>query len=340
MSQSRFRLPSLPGCLVLAVLAPLTAARAEPVTLDGGRNWGGWDFVANGQTSGVWVTAGNLTRSYNIFSTAFSLDATQTVTGTPLPSGPGRDPGVKADGTTYVGDGTSYTGNTSASLFTGAWQAGDRILGIGIQYTGGNVGNWLYFYRDKGGNNIKPASSFGATDGVFSQDRGDSATQVMAMWGYENSPARALAQLEGVWFQYGGQDSLVPGVGPFTNAIQPYQTSDHTMDMNTSPIRIYNILKAGTNNQFTSFQFLINIDATLRSNGGQNYDQGPFTSADKYGFFEADLSTGNYYTLNSTQIFGVGLDVPEPASLALLLVGLGALGLFLRRPGARLTAAA
>ena len=336
MSLSRFRLPSLPGCLVLAVLAPLTAARAEPVTLDGGRNWGGWDFVANAQTSGVWVTAGDLTRSYNIFSTVFSLDTTQTVTGTPLPSGPGQNPGVKANGTTYVGDGTSYTGNTAASLFTGAFQAGDRILGIGIQYTNGNVGTSFNFVRDKGGNDIKPASSFGATDGVWYHGIGDSSVQAQAMWGWENGPSRALAQIDSVWFQ--------PGSGSGADTIRPYNINDPALspavlDMNTAPVRIFNILKAGTKNEFTSVQFLIDLDAILRSNGGDSYLQGPVTVADNYGFYEADQRT-NYYDIYSLQIFGVGLDVPEPASLALLLVGIGALGLFLRRPGARLTAAA
>jgi len=336
MSQSRFRLPSLPGCLVLAALAPLAAARAEPVTLDGGRNWGGWDYVANAQTNGVWVQ-GATNRSYNIFSTAFSLDATQTVTGTPLPSGPGQNPGVKADGTTYVGDGTSYTGNTAASLFTGAFQAGDRILGIGIQYTGGNVGNFFYFWRDKGGNNITAASSVGANNGVVSFGIGDSSNQVMAMWGAQDGPSRALVQLDSIWFR--------PGSGSADDTIRPYNINDPSLsppvlDMNTAPVRMFNVLKAGSKNEFTSLQFLIDIDAILRSNGGESYLQGPFTAADKYGFGEWDQTTGDYYNITSTQIFGIGLDVPEPGSLVMLLVGLGALGLFLRRPGGQLTATA
>jgi hypothetical protein len=327
---------ALPASLALLALLAAPAVKAEPVTLDGGRNWGGWDYVANAQTSGVWIKAGDLTRSYNIFSTAFYLDATQTVTGSPLPSGPGQNPGVKADGTTYVGDGTSYTGNTAASLFTGAWQAGDRILGIGIQYTNGNVGTSFNFVRDKGGNDMKPASSFGATDGVWYHGIGDSSTQVMAMWGWENGPSRALAQVDSIWFR--------PGSGSADDTIRPYNISNPppgppVLDMNTAPVRVFNILKAGTKNEFTSVQFLIDLDAILRSNGGESYLQGPVTAADTYAFFEADQRT-NYYDIYSMQVFGVGLDVPEPGSLVMLLVGLGALGLFLRRPGGPLTAAA
>ena len=57
----------------------------------------------------------NIPYTYDIYTTYFKLTADQTVSGTP---------------------GTNLFGNTQTELFTGPWQVGDRIMGVGVQYRG------------------------------------------------------------------------------------------------------------------------------------------------------------------------------------------------------------
>jgi hypothetical protein len=144
---------SLVAASFAASFAAMSAgtASAQVVDINGGSSWSGWSSISNSQTAGVWVR-GQTDRTFNIFRTQFTLNASQSVGGSRL-----------ADGS--VGDGVGYSGDDASSLFTGAWQAGDRIIGVGIQYTGSTRGTTAYLHVDAHGDNIFGASSVGAGDG-------------------------------------------------------------------------------------------------------------------------------------------------------------------------------
>lgn len=44
--------------------------------------------------------------------------------------------------------GTNLFGNIQTELFTGPWQVGERIIGVGVQYMGADVADTLYFNPD------------------------------------------------------------------------------------------------------------------------------------------------------------------------------------------------
>ena len=168
-----------------ASLALAGAASAQTVDLNGGSSWNGWNYVGNSQTSGIWVL-GSTSRTYNIYSTSFVLSASQTASG---------------------------TGNNTASLFSNSWQAGDRIVGMGIQYTGSSLGNQFFFHTDTGAVNIQAASSVGAGDGVLTFDAGDTSSHMFT----NNLPSAGLVRQYSVFNGFtsdGGSNFVVPyGVG-------------------------------------------------------------------------------------------------------------------------------
>jgi hypothetical protein len=174
---------SMKSFISAAAMAAVTGlgasiASAATVDINGGTSWGGWNAVGNAQTSGVWVL-GNTNRTFDIYRSSFVLSSSQSVGGTRLSDG-------------AAGNGSSYTGDTASSLFSGSWQAGDRIIGIGIGYTGTSRGNTFFFHTDGGVRNILPASSFGAGDGVLNFDVGDTSSYVLS--GYANSTRGRVRQ--------------------------------------------------------------------------------------------------------------------------------------------------
>jgi hypothetical protein len=273
----------------LALLA-CASASAQSVDINGGNSWAGWSSVGNSQTSGTWVK-GSTSRTYDIYSTYFVLSAGQTVGGTRIANG-------------AAGDGVGYTGETAGSLFSGAWQAGDRIVGMGVQYTGTTRGSTFFFHRDAGGNNIAAASSFGANDGVFSHDVGDSSSYMTTVAGNPRGQVRQYS----VWNGFSQNGS--PEEGNFN---VPYGN----MPTAAFPTRSFAVLDNGSMNRITSAQFFINIDAILRSNGGATYGDGDFGLDTRFGFWEGDqVGPGGGFT---QQIFAI----PAPGALALLgLAGL------------------
>jgi hypothetical protein len=280
---------SLVAASFAASFAAMSAgtASAQVVDINGGSSWSGWSSISNSQTAGVWVR-GRTDRTFNIFRTQFTLNASQSVGGSRL-----------ADGS--VGDGVGYSGDDASSLFTGAWQAGDRIIGVGIQYTGSTRGTTAYLHVDARGDNIFGASSFGAGDGVFSHDAGDtSAYNTSMFW----NPGRWRTKQYSVWSAFSQEGSPQEGNYSF-----PYGQSP-TLAM---PTRTYAVLDNGSIDRSTSVQMFMNLDAILRSNGGATYGDDLFYSAGtKIGFFEADES--NSYTDSTNQIFAI----PAPGALALL----------------------
>jgi|688.fasta_scaffold53954_4 hypothetical protein len=233
--------------LALAALAGSASAGTGTIDLNGGSSWGGWNYVGNSQTSGLWVK-GATNRTYDIYSTSFVLSASQTASG---------------------------TGNDTASLFSGSWQAGDRIIGMGIQYTGSSRGNQFFFHTDTGAVNIQAASSFGATNGVYTADSGDTSSHMFA-----NHPSGA-----GKVRQYSVFDGFTSNGG--SNYDIPYG-----IGWAPTPVRSFTVADAGTGFYSTRVQFLMNIDAILRSNGGATFGEGSFGSTLRVGFQEQDLSGG------------------------------------------------
>lgn len=278
--------------LILSALA--VEVRADFIDINGGISWAGWNSVGTSQTSGMWVK-GSTTRTYDIYSTYFVLDAGQTVSGNRL-----------ANGT--AGNGVGYTGEDSGSLFSGSWKAGDRIVGLGVKYTGSTRGTTFFFHRDAGGNNISAASSFGAGNGSFSHDVGDSSSYMTTMPGN----ARGQVRQYSVWTGFSQNGSPQEG-----NFIVPYQVNGFSVPNPAMPTRSFAVLDNGSQSLMTSAQYFLNIDAILRSNGGLTYGDGDFGSTTRFGFWEGDQSSGsNSY---SQQIFNVA--VPEPGSA--ILLGLG-----------------
>ena len=279
---SRSKSLALGGLFVAAVAALPSVASAQVIDINGGNSWGGWNSAATSQTSGVWVT-GSTTRTYNIYRTSFVLSASQTVGGTRL-----------ADGA--AGNGTGYTGDGAASLFSGSWQAGDRILGMGIQYTGTTRANQFFFLKDAGGNNFAAASSVGAGDGMFSEDVGDTSSYID---NNANGNRRGYVTQYSIWYAFSPNGSPENG-----NYITPYGLSPSL----AAPARSFTVLDAGSVNASKSIQYFINIDAVLRSNGGATYGDGDFGPATRFGFYEAGASGA------TMQVFAI----PAPGAIALL----------------------
>jgi hypothetical protein len=274
--------------------AALTTLSHASVDINGGTSWGGWNAVGTAQTSGIWLR-GATNRTFNIYQTAFTLDAGQTVGGARL-----------ADGA--AGDGSGYTGDSAGSLFSGSWQAGDRILGFGIQYTGATRGTTWFFHKDSGGNNMFAASSFGAGDGQSSFDVGDTSSYIPNTAVGMDPADRSRVRQYSVWNGFSQFGS--PEEGNF-------DTPFGTVASLAMPVRSFSVLDAGSTTLSTSLQYFINIDAVLRSNGGATYGDGDFGPNTKFGFFEGDLSgaSGQF----TQQIFSI----PAPGALA--LVGLAGL---------------
>jgi hypothetical protein len=278
--------PSIVRFAAVALVA-CSSAHANIVDINGGNSWAGWNSVGNSQTSGIWVK-GSTTRTFDIYSTSFVLNASQTVGGNRV-----------ADGA--VGNGVDYTGDTAGSLFSASWQAGDRIIGMGVQYTGNTRGSTFFFHTDAGGNNILAASSFGANDGVHSHDVGDTSSYMSP---YDNSIRGRIRQYS-IWNGFSPDGSPQSG-----NYIFPYgQTPTLAM-----PTRSFTVLDNGSMNRITSAQFFINIDAILRSNGGATYGDGDFGPNTRFGFWEGDQMSGWNGTQFTQQIFAI----PAPGAIALL----------------------
>ena len=270
---------------LVAILTSASPVKAGFVTINGGSSWGGWNTVGNSKTSGTWVLGsmgtGAADRTYNIYSTYFELTAGQPASG---------------------------TGNDAASLFSGSWQAGDRIVGLGIQYTGKSLGQDFFFHRDAGAVNIKAATSYGAGDGMLSFDVGDTSSYI------NNSGLNiGLVRQYSVFTGYSANGG--------SNFITPWGTGGNDLQM---PVRSFTVQDVSNTNKSKSVQFLMNIDAILRSNGGATYGEGSFESTMRLGFMETEA--GGY----SQQVFEVQA-VPEPGASVVLFLGVASFVIRFRR---------
>lgn len=280
------RMALVAAALPLSLAA--SAAFGQVVDINGGSSWSGWQFRSNSATAGVW-TQGSTTRNFNIYTSLFTLNAGQTVGGSRLANG-------------EAGDGVRYTGNTQADLFSGSWQAGDSIVGVGIQHLSGGLSDTMFVKFDFGGDNYFAASSVGAADGLFQSGAGDVASQLN---GIQNSSQRWL------------NNSYAIFSGPET-FIRPY--GDDTSGV--APGRGFAILGAGNQVAASSMQFFFNLSAMLRGNGGAGYGEGTFGPLSKVGVYE-ELFFG------TPDFSGHTLSIPAPGAIALL----GLAGIAVRRRG-------
>lgn len=243
----------------LAVAALASTASAQIVGINGGNSWTSWQLVGDSQASGRWVL-GATDRTYLIYSTYFVLDAAQTVT---------------VVHTTGVGNGASYIGDNAASIFAGSWQAGDRIVGMGIAYTGTTRGATWFFHRDAGGGNILPASSFGASDGALTFDVGDSSSHIANL-----APTyRGQVRQYSIWNGFSANGS--PEAGNYTT---PYGVAASL----AMPTRSFAVPEAGSASSCKSIQYFVNIDASLRANGGAGFGDLDFGPSTRFGFMDGD----------------------------------------------------
>jgi hypothetical protein len=271
------------SCLVAALVAAGSGSALADIVIDGGASWSGWSSVASSQTSGVWIN-GATNRTYDIYRTSFTLSATQGVSGTRL-----------ADGA--PGDGSGYTGDNAASLTSGSWQVGDRIIGMGIAYTGSTRGATWFFHTDRNGDSKSAASSFGASDGVSTSNAGDTSSYISNVF----FPRGQVSQYS-IFTSFSSDGT--------NNFIFPYgQLPSLAM-----PVRSFSILEAGSAVRSQSMQFFINVDAVLRSNGGATYGEGTIAPPDRIGFWEGDNTAGWNGTQFTQQIF----EIPAPSGLAMV----------------------
>ena len=247
------------------------------IDINGGSSWGGWTNMGNSRTAGMWAQ-GSTTRDYNVYSTLFTLEAAQTVGGTRLSEG-------------SVGSGTGYAGDTQASLFSGSWQAGDSILGVGLQYTGAARLATIWVHVDWAGDSLMAAPAVGAGGGTYQANAGD--LSIYSLGG--NASERFQSK------QYSMFTAQSDGS---SNFITPYGMHASV----ASPARSFAVLASGSGSLATSGQYFINLDAIRRSNGGASFGEGLLGASTKVGLMEADANwdlTQQVFTL------------PAPGAMAL-----------------------
>lgn len=141
---------------VVACAALTGSASADVIDINGGASWGGWQ--SRGQSTDLGIYGGGSTANvYEIYTTEFIFN-NNTVSGSP----------------------TGSTGFTTP-LTPGAFQNGNRILGVGIRHISGATGGGGIIRFDLENDSYSPASSVGGTDGLVSStlyaSQGDFNTQ-------------------------------------------------------------------------------------------------------------------------------------------------------------------
>lgn len=266
-----------------ALTLPVAAA---VVDINGGASWGGWNAAGNAQSPGNFVQ-GSATRNYQMYRADFTLDPAQTL-------------GSSAN-----------VGDTAASLFSGSWQGGDHILGLGLSYGGGQRGVSFFFHLDMTGDSIQSASELGTATGIYSANAGDTSAYFTGGVSGSNKFRNHQYSVFTAYTPDGSGNFTVPyGMGPSLNA----------------PGRGFGILAPSSAGSVSSAQFFFNLSAMARGNGGAGYGEGNFSAASRVGFYEHDGGAGTA-RLFSQQVFANTAPVPVPGAAALLL---GALGVMLR----------
>lgn len=271
----------------LSLCAAALPASAALIDINGGATWSGWSAAGNAQDAGSFVQ-GSATRNYQMYRADFTLDAAQTL-------------GSSAN-----------VGDSAASLFSGSWQAGDRILGLGLSYGGGQHGVSFFFHLDMAGDSIQSASELGTATGNYSANAGDTSAYFTGGVSGSNKFRNQQYSVFTAYTPDGSSNFTVPyGMAPSLNA----------------PGRGFGILAPASTGSVASAQFFFNLSAMARGNGGAGFGEGSFSdAASRIGFYEHDGGAGAA-RLYSQQVFAPMAAVPVPAAAPLLL---GALGVMLR----------
>ncbi len=148
-------------CAGLLILTGLVAeVKADFIDINGGTSWQGWQLRGQSTDLGIYGE-GSTSNVFEIYTTVFSFN-NNTVTGNPA-------------------------GSSGFTTSTGAFQNGNRILGVGIRQISGinDAGNGSGIVRfDVNNNSYRAASSVGGTDGkvhsTTDADAGDFNTQFYA----------------------------------------------------------------------------------------------------------------------------------------------------------------
>jgi len=137
------KIKRLLSVLSFAIIA--TTASAQAVDINGGSSWNGWQLNGTSNTLGFYG-GGSTANVYEIYTTQFTFN-NHNVTGSP-------------------GGSTGFT----TPLTPGAFQNGNRILGVGIRHISGSTsitgGAIVRFDLDN--NSYSAASSVGGNDGQVS----------------------------------------------------------------------------------------------------------------------------------------------------------------------------
>lgn len=271
---------------VLSLCLGVTPATAAVIDINGGASWAGWSAAGDAQNASSYVQ-GSATRNYQMYRADFTLEAAQTL-------------GSSAN-----------VGDTSTSLFSGSWQAGDHILGLGLSYGGGQTGSSFFFHLDMAGDSIQSASELGGPVGNYSANAGDTSAYFTGGASGSNKFRNLTYSVFNAYTPNGSNNFTVPyGAGGNLNA----------------PGRGFAVLAPSSTSSVGSAQFFFNLSAMARGNGGAGFGEGTYGNSSRVGFFES--GNAGAAQVFSQQVFANSSAVPLPAGAPLLL---GALGVLLRR---------
>jgi len=255
---------SIVGSTALALLLS-TVANARSIDINGGSSWNGWQLYGTSNTLGIYGR-GSAANVYEIYTTQFTFN-NNTVTGSP-------------------GGSTGFT----TPLTPGAFQNGNRILGVGIRHISGSSANGGQIVRfDLGNDSYSAASSVGGNDGQVS-------STLFASQGDFNCQFFAPGALPTTFVAFGG-------------------TGDFVQGYNNSGNHAFRAFSQGFGSTGASYQMFFDLTAIPTVYSGGVF-QGPYTVG----------TIGNAFTM-SIRGFGdtdsVVSIIPAPGAMALLgLAGL------------------
>jgi len=331
IAMKRMDLMMFPKSLLTASVMTLSAAMmpvaAGAVEINGGLSWGGWTKVGNSLDVGIWGS-GSTTRSFDIYTSAFTFSSTDLITGGP-------------DQVRYSG---APVGFAAGAYSNGAFTVGHTILGIGLAMnaSASPVGDTFVSFA-MGLDRFKAASSVGASDGKVSLSKYGKQGDFSTWMATTNGPSNLGVLKDNGTLQGGsGAISNLPGgIGSGT----AYDFAFREFRQGTT----------GGSEQFffdlTAMQALYGSGGSLATDNltgagtspcsGGGWPCGswaPPNGASPIGAFGDTITfalnnSNSGFLEEQTVTFGVPLTtpVPEPAALSLLTVGLLALALRSRR---------